>query len=104
VIITGEYTEQDWYGTVTVDGRVLTPERSQAVFNHSPDGFSWGYSGSGCAQLALAILLDVGLSAEDAVRLYQDFKRDVIAPLPRGSFAIALDVGRWIDQHSLKAH
>lgn len=26
------------------------------LFNHSPSGFSWGYSGSGPAQLALAIL------------------------------------------------
>ncbi len=26
--------------------------------NHSPDGFSWGYGGSGPAQLALAILAD----------------------------------------------
>src|SRR5262245_55620958 len=36
----------------------LSARRSQAVFNHSPDGFAWGYGGSGPAQLALAILLD----------------------------------------------
>lgn len=28
------------------------------LFNHSPDGFEWGYGGSGPAQLALAILAD----------------------------------------------
>ena len=29
---------------------ILKPDRSQAVKNHSPDGFNWGYGGSGaCA-------------------------------------------------------
>lgn len=28
------------------------------VRNHSPDGFNWGYGGSGPSQLALAILID----------------------------------------------
>ena len=28
--------------------------------NHSPDGFEWGYYGSGPAQLALALLCDYG--------------------------------------------
>jgi hypothetical protein len=28
------------------------------IVNHSPTGFSWGYAGSGPAQLALAILAD----------------------------------------------
>ena len=35
----------------------LHPRKSLAVYNHSPDGFAWGYGGSGPAQLALAILL-----------------------------------------------
>lgn len=37
----------------------LKPEASQKIINHSPDGFQWGYSGSGPSQLALAILLKV---------------------------------------------
>jgi hypothetical protein len=28
------------------------------IVNHSPTGFAWGYSGSGSAQLAVAILAD----------------------------------------------
>jgi len=28
------------------------------IVNHSPTGFAWGYSGSGAAQLAVAILAD----------------------------------------------
>lgn len=42
--------------TVTVDGLEL-PLRLDLA-NHSPCGFEWGYSGSGPAQLALAILAD----------------------------------------------
>lgn len=42
---------------VTKDGQTLSPDKSQKVWNHSPDGFNWGYGGSGPAQLALALLL-----------------------------------------------
>lgn len=44
-------------GQVWANGKPLSLERSLKVFNHSPSGFSWGYGGSGPAQLALAILL-----------------------------------------------
>ena len=50
------------------------------VYNHSPDGFSWGYQGSGPAQLALAILCDA-IGPIEAVRWHQEFKRDHIARL-----------------------
>jgi hypothetical protein len=50
------------------------------VYNHSPDGFSWGYEGSGPAQLALAILCDA-IGPTEAMRWHQDFKRDHIAAL-----------------------
>ena len=58
---------------------ILRPERSQAVINHSPDGFNWGYTGSGPAQLALAMLLEVTNDAAKALAHYQDFKCQVIA-------------------------
>jgi len=44
------------------------------LWNHSPDGFEWGYGGSGPAQLALAI--------------YQDFKLALIAALIENPFVI----------------
>jgi hypothetical protein len=59
---------------VTADHGVLLPDQSQKVWNHSPDGFSWGYGGSGPAQLALALLLHTGLPKHLAVRLHQDLK------------------------------
>ena len=61
--------------------RPITPSRSQKVHNHSPDGFNFGYGGSGPAQLALAIMMDFTNDRELALRLYQDFKRDFIAPM-----------------------
>ena len=59
--------------------RELRPDRSHAVKNHSPDGFNWGYAGSGPAQLALAILLEVTDDEATALAHYQDFKVEVIA-------------------------
>lgn len=60
----------------------LKPDRSQKVKNHSPDGFNWGYGGSGPAQLALAILLEVTNDEQIALRYYQEFKSQVIAAIP----------------------
>ena len=45
------------------------------VRNHSPTGFAWGYSGSGPAQLALALLLDATGDVELSLRHYQELKR-----------------------------
>jgi len=57
----------------------LTPQASQKLVNHSPDGFNWGYGGSGPAQLALAILLDVTNNPEEAMRYSTWFKDDYVA-------------------------
>lgn len=74
----------------------LDPSRSQRVWNHSPDGFQWGYGGSGPSQLALAILLDVTSDEELSVRLHQDFKRDKIATLG-DSFVLTIDeIHAWL--------
>jgi len=65
---------------VHLDGELLDPRPSQKLRNHSPDGFNWGYAGSGPAQLALAIMLK--LKGKEAG--YQDFKFKIIAGLPGG--------------------
>ena len=61
--------------------RQLHPERSQAVKNHSPDGFNWGYGGSGPGQLALAILLEVTHNEAVALAYYHDFEARFIATI-----------------------
>lgn len=54
--------------------------------NHSPDGFEWGYGGSGPSQLALALCADVLGDDERAQRVYHDFKFAVIS---------GIDADRW---------
>lgn len=66
------------------DAHELKPEASQKLRNHSPDGFAWGYGGSGPSQLALAILLDV-FNEKIAQRHYQDFKFEIIASFDKDS-------------------
>lgn len=63
---------------VWLDGELLTPYESQKIRNHSPDGFNWGYGGSGPAQLALAVVLKLTGKPDG----YQDFKWNHIAKLP----------------------
>jgi len=86
------------------------------LFNHSPDGFEWSYSGSGPAQTALAILashlqepahrlpvlLALGYSVEGqievprgmelheylAVRFHQEFKRRLVSNLPKAGWSL----------------
>ena len=74
-------------GQVWIDDRELLPERSLRVRNHSPTGFSWGYGGSGPAQLALALLLEI-TTEEMAILWYQEIKRQVIAKLPQTDFTL----------------
>lgn len=57
----------------------LSPIPSQELYNHSPDGFQWGYGGSGPAQLALALLLDATGSPEITLAFYQAFKWEKVA-------------------------
>lgn len=52
------------------------------LLDHSPDGFNWGYAGSGPAQLAFALVLDHSGDAKLAEVVYQQFKFDVVAKLP----------------------
>lgn len=68
----------DGHCTVTVNGQPLNPRFD--LRQHSPDGFNWGYGGSGPAQLALAMLADFN-SEPPSPRMYQSFKEKVIANL-----------------------
>lgn len=83
---------------VVVDGKILDPAPSQRVRNHSPDGFNWGYAGSGPAQLALAIVLASGVPASVALRHYQAFKFQFIAGQAMDrDWTLELNVRKWVD-------
>lgn len=98
------------------DGR-LSCNVPHVVVHHSPTGFECGYGGSGPAELALNVLHELlpprrqctddptGYSfggvvvGDDAARLYQDFKRAFIEPMPReGGRAPIEDIQQWIAQ------
>ena len=82
---------------IFIDGKELKPKRSQAVYNHSPDGFNWGYGGSGPAQLALAILLEI-TSNEEALRLHQELKWHYIAVLSQKDFEEEFNIYGLFDE------
>ena len=99
-MITGQWESRK----VQVDGKELTPYRSQKLFNHSPDGFNWSYGGSGPAQLALGLLLQFGATDEEAVRWHQTFKFQVIAALPAEDFQLPSEVvTQWIEARRSEA-
>ena len=54
----------------------------RGIVAHS-SGFSWGYAGSGPAQLALAICVELLDDVGDAEAHYQTVKRGIIADQPR---------------------
>jgi hypothetical protein len=75
---------EDGKCTVTVsedDGASVALDPRNDLRNHSPDGFAWGYMGSGPSQLALAMLADYTDSDEMALRWYMRFKEKIIALL-----------------------
>jgi hypothetical protein len=80
------------------DGSDLDPGPSLKLRNHSPDGFEWGYGGSGPAQLALAILLDFTGDEALAQTFYQRFKFDRIATAPKAGFKVTgLQIRTWLE-------
>ena len=62
--------------TCKIGGRPVLPRND--LYNHSPDGFEFGFGGSGPAQLALGILADA-VGDEMALKKYQQFKWDIVS-------------------------
>jgi len=103
---------------VTVNGRPL-----RHVVRHSPTGMEWGYGGSGPADLALSILTDyfgrcrsrpirgslrgigeIARLVDNAIvdKLYQQFKWDVIAGLPREGWRLTGEqIASWLAAHGV---
>lgn len=69
----------------------------QHIVKHSQTGIEFGYGGSGPADCARSILIHfVGLGVAD--KLYQQFKADVIALVPRdgGATITEAQVKAWV--------
>lgn len=80
--------------------RVPTGIRSNVPHKHvvhSPTGFEFGYGGSGPADLALNILVKIGVPFHLAMALHQDFKWEFIAPICGDITMIPLDkIEDWV--------
>jgi Family of unknown function (DUF6166) len=77
----GTRTKQD-VSVTAEDGdacRQLNPRHD--LYNHSPSGLEWGYSGSGPAQLALALAADVIADDAKALVVYQELKFQLVSRL-----------------------
>ena len=75
----------------------ITIHYSQTAYVHSYD-FEWGYGGSGPAQTALAILMEVTEDKQLSLRLYQHLKHQVIAHAPYHGWKIPMEeLQKWID-------
>lgn len=70
--------------------RALDPRHD--LRNHSPDGFEWGYGGSGPAQLALALCIDhLGGDLERAQRVYHGVKFALIGPIQAPTWTLTTE-------------
>lgn len=67
---------------------------------HSPNGFEWGYGGSGPADLALAILADATGDLRYALANHQQFKWEMVAPMAPGGWVLhRQEVQDWVQAH-----
>lgn len=72
------------------DGLVFTPlSPCLHVRSHSPTGFEWGYCGSGPAQLALALCVDILGKAGKTDAVYHEVMRHVLTQLPSGCWSMS---------------
>jgi hypothetical protein len=101
MIFSGQFDREHWFQTWQ-NGETFSPARSLKIRNHSPDGFAWGYCGSGPAQLALGILLEVTDQATTEL-LYQDFKSSVVSMLPSEDGSVwkltSEEVENWLQEN-----
>ena len=89
--ISGKYKmKQVW-----IDDIEITPDRSLKAYKHSEDGFDWGNTGDGSAQLALAILLDITNNKKISIILHHLFKVQYLDPLKSADFKIKIPIGDW---------
>lgn len=95
-------------------GELAETNLPRSVAHHSPDGFEWGYAGSGPADLALNILNAYippgfdghapvpcwhGYCSQTAWQLHQPFKDRFLVSLPRSGRTIASDeILAWLDK------
>ena len=97
-VFSGKKVEYDRIVEIEQNGSVapLPLEPSLEIADHSPDGFNWGYNGSGAAQLALGILYEVTGDTALARSYYQMFKWDHVSRWGERWEMSEIEVRRWL--------
>ncbi len=98
ISLKGKYKKR----TVLLNDNELNPAESQKIFKHSENGFDWGNSGDGSAQLALAILFKLTQNKRISMILHHIFKNEILSVLPKSDFEIKLNLGEWLNKHTNK--
>lgn len=89
LIFSGERHEGNTWVLVAAGGQACRAlPLYLGVRKHSPDGFEWGYSGSGPAQLALALCIEVAGRGR-AERSYQAVKDALVASIKTESWMLS---------------
>lgn len=70
---------------VVRDGQAKFLDPCNDLADHSPDGLSWGYSCSGAAQLAIAILIEIFNDWERVQPIYQRFMDCFVTKIPQNT-------------------
>ena len=90
--------EAKYIGTRTGAGTIVLIQTSPGnreplrprldLIKHSPAGFDWAETGSGAAQLALALLAHASHNDQFALEHYQVFKHEIVARLPKNRWEL----------------
>jgi len=89
------------FGSINSGINVPTTKNLEHRVFHSPDGFNWGYGGSGPADLARSILWDY-LGRKPEAFLYQEFKRDFVSKWGNEWFITNKEIKQWIESKEVK--
>ena len=80
----------------------MVNEELEHIEKHSPDGFNWGYGGSGPADLAYAILVDFcdrrRMPENIPEKYYQEFKETFVVKFEEKFEIDDHVIGKWIDE------
>ena len=87
----GRRTEHGCAVDVEDNGEVYCLNLRHDLKNHSPCGAEWGFSGSGPAQLALALAADVLGDDDQALQIYQRLKFRLVGGLPHEGWVLTED-------------
>lgn len=85
-----------WLVQKVTDRSMPMGERLAHHIVHSPDGFSWGYGGSGPAELSRCLLIDALGIRRPHPRLYQEFKDAFVARWGPEWEIDAATIRRWV--------